>query len=75
MVTALIVIAAVLSLFFGGFDLIYTILDVFSWVDTLFYFNVDYPINVYYFFQYFSWTEMIQLPTFFSIVDEDDPYF
>ena len=59
----------------GGFEIYFNILDVMCWIDTLFFINVDYPLNVKLFFKYAEWTEIFNIPTLVVLNQPTDDYY
>lgn len=51
------------TLFLGGFNLFFGILDLYAWITTIYVINVQFPLNVERFFDYCDWSELFLLPT------------
>ncbi|CAD8128066.1 unnamed protein product [Paramecium sonneborni] len=64
-----------LTMLLGGITFFWTILEILTWINNFYFFNIDYPINVKMFFQKFKWENIIFIPEFFSLNQPNDPYY
>lgn len=46
------------SIILGGFDTFCKIIDLMTWINNFYFFNVEYPYNVQVFFKYALWGEI-----------------
>ncbi|CAD8093520.1 unnamed protein product [Paramecium sonneborni] len=63
------------AILLGGFNFFWTIMDILSWINNLYYINIYFPENVRMFFQNTAWGDFIIFPTFFIINQSTDPYY
>ncbi|CAD8079131.1 unnamed protein product [Paramecium sonneborni] len=59
----------------GGFNFFWTILDILSWINNLYYINIYFPENVRIFFQKSAWGDFQIFPQFFVLNEPQDPYY
>jgi hypothetical protein len=59
----------------GGFAFFWTILDIMSWINNLYYINVYFPENVRLFFEKSAWGNISLIPTFIEVNKPGDAYY
>ncbi|CAD8062677.1 unnamed protein product [Paramecium primaurelia] len=59
----------------GGFNFFWTIMDILSWINNLYYINIYFPENVRMFFQKSAWGDFQLFPAFFVLNEPTDPYY
>ncbi|KAM3142366.1 hypothetical protein pb186bvf_005523 [Paramecium bursaria] len=61
----------------GGFDFFLTMLDILSWINNLYYINIQFPLNVQMIFQNSVWSSLQIFPssTLPQFNQPDDPYY
>ncbi|CAD8053041.1 unnamed protein product [Paramecium primaurelia] len=60
----LIWILAPLSILFGLFDYLWAILEILSWINNFYFFNVNFPFNVQVLFLNSDWSSIVSFPTY-----------
>ncbi|CAD8189606.1 unnamed protein product [Paramecium octaurelia] len=60
----LIWILAPLSILFGLFDYLWAVLEILSWINNFYFFNVNFPFNVQILFLNSDWSSIVNFPTY-----------
>ncbi|CAD8103048.1 unnamed protein product [Paramecium primaurelia] len=64
-----------LTIFFGGLDSFWTILEILTWINYFYFFNIDYPLNVKQFFKQIQWDDIFAIPNLIELNKPTDSYY
>ncbi|CAD8102425.1 unnamed protein product [Paramecium sonneborni] len=64
-----------LTIIFGGLDSFWTILEILTWINYFYFFNIDYPLNVQSFFKEIQWDDIFAIPNLIELNQPTDSYY
>ncbi|CAD8121346.1 unnamed protein product [Paramecium sonneborni] len=64
-----------ISIILNMFDSLWVILEILSWINNFYFFNVNFPFNVETFFLNSDWSSYISLPTYQGLNQPDSSYY
>ncbi|CAD8197538.1 unnamed protein product [Paramecium pentaurelia] len=64
-----------LTIFFGGLDPFWTILEILTWINYFYFYNIDYPLNVKQFFKQIQWDDIFAIPNLIELNKPTDSYY
>ncbi|CAD8077810.1 unnamed protein product [Paramecium sonneborni] len=64
-----------ITIILGGLDSFWTILEILTWINNFYFFDINYPLNVQQFFKQIKWDDIFAIPNLIQLNQPTDIYY